>query len=466
MASLFSSLSIGHSGLSTHQSAIAVVGNNMANAATPGYSRQTVVIGTKPMIQVAGGQYSGSGAQVDEIHRSFDRFTYERILQEKTRSGYYQAQQPDLNVLNAAYNESATGGLSQAVNDFFSSINGLVSNPEGSTERDSTLSAADSLINRFHSLASSLSASREALNERVLVSVDIINEAASQIAELNGQIASLEGGGAVASTLRDERDQLIKALSNEANINIHEEDTGSVTVFLANQVLVRGERSSSLVAEEDPLNRNYVNVVLQGNDVDRDITDKITGGALGGALSLRDTTLPGYQEELDTLAYTLAVEFNAQHQAGYGLDGVNGRDFFAPPGSVSGAAARLQLSSDVAGNPDAIAASLTPGGISGDNGNAILLYQLSEKKLVEGNATFAESAIAQASQVGNDARFVNGEVSYQRQILGELEQIEQSVSGVSIDQEATDLVKYQSAYQASARFVSTVREMLNTLMQL
>jgi len=466
MPSISSLLNTGRNAMSTHKLAIAVTGNNIANAATPGYVRQRLDATTDISVRSARNTVLGTGVKAEAVKRSFDTFTYERIVKEDGKLGFYAAQQPELEALNAAYNEISSGGLGTSIGAFFAAINVVASNPEGAAEREVVLGAGETVARRFNELASALQSARIDLDERVQGSMDAINNAAGTIAVLNAKIATAEATGSDAGNLRSQREVLIRQIASEASTTIEETDTGSVTVRIGGRVLVQEETAYQLVGVPDPLNDGLRDVYLDDGSQLQNLTNVLTGGELGGALSLRDATIPEYQTALDELAYALATEFNVQHQAGYGLDGVTGRDFFDPPGAVAGAASSMALSASVVGDGDAFAASATPTGLPGDNQNAILLYQLSEQNLVGGATTFAQSAFLQGGQVGVDTKTAGDEVEFQTQLLNELEQVQESISGVSIDEEATNLLKYQNAYQAAGRFMTVVQEMMDTLMRI
>lgn len=466
MSSMYGLLSLGRSALSTQKLNIATTGNNIANMANPAYAKQRVEVASNDIVHVGGGLYTGTGVSSKSISRSFDSFTYQRILSEQSRTSFYEAQKSEATAIEGAFNESADGGLRQAMSDFFSGVSQVSANPEGSSERTVVLSNAETLVNRFHSLAQTMNDAVSSADQKVAEDATSINEAAREIALLNRQIAAAEASGSSAGNLRDRREELTRTLATRANITVSEATNGSYTVHIADQILVQDDSYNQLVTTPDPANNNLLGVYLQMGSEQRDLTTSITGGTMGGNLRMRDVTVPGYQTELDNLAFTLVNSFNTQHQAGFDQNGVAGGDFFNPLGVAAGAASLISLSANVEGLPENFAASGTAAAVPGDNANAILLYQLNDQALVSGLYTFSESALVQSSQAGMDASGLDTNLSYQTRVLGELDALQESISGVSSDEEATNMLKFQSAYESAARFISAVQEMMDTLMRL
>lgn len=466
MSTLFGMLNVGRSALTTHKLSMSVTGNNIANAATVGYVKQQVNVDPADVVRGQRGQSFGNGVTAASISRSFDSFTFNRILTEQAKTNYLTIQSNEMTAIEGAFNEASESGLRQSMSDFFSALSSLSANPNGTSERTVVLSTGESLSRRFNSLADTLNGARQGLDQKISEEVVSINQAASQIALLNRQIAAAEASGSSASNLRDQREVLARQLSESANITVAEQSNGAYTVHIAGQVLVQDDQYNTLVTQPDPANSNLQSVLIQSGSTTRDLTTLLSGGNLGGALSLRDSTIVGYQSDLDNLAFTLVNQFNTQHAAGFDQTGAAGGNFFAPLGAVANAASLISLDANVIDQPDKIAASSAAASIPGDNGNAILLYQLNEQALVSGTYTFSESALVQASLVGADSQKLEDNLAFQSKVLTELDAIKDSVSGVSTDEEATNMLKYQGAYEAAARFISAVQDMMNTLMQM
>lgn len=460
-------LNTGRGALSAQKLALSVTGNNIANAASSTYTRQRLELSpTQVVTRGQGGQILSHGIAAGNVTRAFDNFTQGRILSEQSRSSFFSAQSSQTTAIEGMYNEAAEGGLRQSIDSYFSAVASVSASPEGTSERTVVLSNAETMAQRFHSVARSLSDARVALDNSVEESVRTVNELASELALLNQQIAMAEAGGGSAGNLRDRRESLVRQLAEEGNIAITETLSGSYTIHFADQVLVQEDRYNTLSAVPDPANGNLSDVVMNLSGASIDIGNTLTGGKLGGYLAMRDTTIVGYQTDLDNLAFDLINNVNTVHQAGFGLDGVSGRDFFTPLGTATNAAALISVDAAMVGQPDRLAASASAATLPGDNTNAVAWYQLSEQALVSGTYTFSQSASVQSSLVGADARALENSLEYQKVALSELQALKESISGVSTDEEATNMLKHQSAFEAAARFVSTVQKMMDTLLQL
>ncbi len=196
-----------------------------------------------------------------------------------------------------------------------------------------------------------------------------------------------------------------------------------------------------------------------------DITREFTGGKVAGYLDVRDTLIPGYRTQLDQLAYDVATQVNTRHQAGYDLNGGTGNAFFAPPGAVAGAARTIALAAGVAGDSSLVAASQT--GTAGDNRIADALARLRDSPVASGgSSTFAQAWSQLVYRVGNDSATAQSDQTSRDSIVKAVERLRDSISGVSLDEEAAAMIKYQRAYEANAKFFTVIVETLDTLLRL
>ena len=182
------------------------------------------------------------------------------------------------------------------------------------------------------------------------------------------------------------------------------------------------------------------------------------------SLASRDAHIPAYLGRLDELAFGLAQAVNTAHQAGFDLNGAPGQAFFAPPAGIAGAAASLQLDAAIDGNPALVAASGS--GAPGDNAAARTLADLRNARVIGGTATFNESWAQLVYRVGTDTQTALAEQRSRHEVVSQVARLRDQVSGVSLDEESANMLKYQRAYEANARFFSTVDSVLDTLMQL
>ena len=323
-------LSIGQSALAAAQAGISTTGNNIANAVTPGYSRQ-VVVQSAALPQNYGYGFLGQGTQIDTVKRIYNEFQATQIrATQSAKSGldsyYAQIQQVD----NMLADPSA--GLSPALQGFFKGVQDLAANPASVPSRQAALSAGQSLAARFQGLNDQLDQMNQGVNSQIASSVNVINTYAQKIAQLNDSITQAQGAanGQPANGLLDQRDQLMLDLSKEIKATVVKQDDGKYNVFIGNgQPLVIGNQTFALkttVAPTDPT-RTEVAYATNGNTVIMG-ENSLTGGRLGGLLDFRSQTLDSAQNALGRVAIGLASTFNAQHRLGQDLNGNLGGDFF------------------------------------------------------------------------------------------------------------------------------------------
>lgn len=466
MATFNALYSMGWQSMTAQKYALGVVGNNMANAANPNYTRQ--IPRMQALMSGSGnpGSSTGDGVWASDTNRAYDWFIQQQIMIEQGKNSSLKSQELALKEIDIAYNESSEVGLSKAMDDFFSATEELTTDPSNLTLRNMFLTSAETVAHRFRSLATALNNSREEMDNRIQQSVNNINSVTSQIAELNKLIARSDRNGEGAGSLWDQRDELISQIAQEANVSIQKDENGSIRVLIGGQTIVAEEWSAKLATKRDENNDGLSRITLNDNSISLDITDDITEGSIGGTLKIRDENAVSYLESLDDLAYTFIQEINTIHSQGYGLDGQTGRNLFTPAAIAEGSAFSMTLSSDLKGNPNAVAAAMSSSATAGDSSNAINLYELGNQKFFGGTQTFSEHYYNQAGLVGNHIYSSQVEVGIQQKVLDEVSTTRAAISGVSLDQESADMLKYQTAYQAAAKFIGTVRELSQTLMQL
>jgi flagellar hook-associated protein 1 FlgK len=482
MYGLSAILNIARGAMNANQLAMQVISHNMANVGTPGYTRQKVVLQTQTPWDLNRLKI-GTGVQVDSVVQCFDRYTTRSIHQNTSSLKEYESKALVLSSVESLWNEAEENSLSQTLDEFWNAWQDLASNPGGTAERTALLEKAKILTGRFNSLSQELGQVGQNLNTDLQVGVEEVNRLTGQIAKLNEQIGAAEASHATANDLRDQRNQLLEELSGWVGITYLEQDDGSVTVLSREGLLlVNGNESWDLSTEGDS---------IYYNGIDDDVSDRLTGGKMGGWLDLRDETLPQYLANLDEMAGTLIQGVNNLHFAGYTLSGGTGMYFFenfqtAPgvpnPGDYSGAAAYISLSSDVLGNPENIAA----GGVSGapgDNGNALSIAALQTdgslniRKWTLTDRGETASSNLQTGTLDDYYQSLIGELgilteetkenqNFTQSMLDSLAKVRDSISGVNLDEELTEMMKVQHAYEAASKVVSVVDEMMQTLLDM
>ena len=451
-----------------------MAGHNLANVNTPGYSRQRVAIETSFAIPTPIGP-EGTGADAVAITQLRDALIDRQIVSETSVRGAYEAKQQGLEFAQAALGQQidrqATGaegsaaasgvggqhGIAEDLSDLFNAFQSLSTDPTSAIERQALISKAQNLTTQFNQVSSRLSSLRSSLNDSLTSDVEQANIALNDIARLNDQIMTTEAGGkGQANDLRDLRQQRMEQLAKLVQIDTTTNANGGVDIAIDGVPLISGPKVLDTLETYDAGGGQFLVRTVTGG-----ATTNIASGSMQGTIDARDNDLATLQTNIDTLASTLIREVNATHATGYGLQGTSGENFF------NGAnASDIAVNPNLADDPSRIQASGTAGAV-GDNTVALALAQLADQKQSGlANQTFLENYGQTVAQVGQSLNGTNTQLINQqiveRMLLGQRD----AVSGVSIDEEMTDLIKFQRAFEASAKLITTVDEMLQTVLDL
>ena len=325
---IFGALHIGKEAMFTYQSSVGITGHNIANADTPGYSRQSPVVETMPP-QIIGGIYFGRGSHLQTITKSYDKFLNKTIALETSILGRWQAQETYMKQAEAIFNESNGLGLNNMLNEFWDSWNDLAGHPEGIPERAFLQSTGQAIAQKFQNMALDLEKVRSDANDRLLRTVYQVNQLVSEIAGLNGKISSNQSQGLNANDLTDQRTLKIEKLSDLIDVTVIEDGNGQVTILTGSGKPMVADGISWQLSVKADVDRDGLYAVLHDSSgVAADITDKIRGGSLKGLIDVRDNIIPRYLDNLDQLAASFVTEVNRVHYQGYGLDGTTANYFF------------------------------------------------------------------------------------------------------------------------------------------
>ncbi|HEX5284318.1 MAG TPA: flagellar hook-associated protein FlgK [Bryocella sp.] len=449
MVGLNGTLSIATEALGAQTAGLEVANNNIANANTPGYSRQVVSLSSAASVQ--------NGGSVDE-GVSYDGFTSIRdsvlslaINGATSNQGSLTAQNALLTQITAAFSGTATG-VGASLSTLFSDLSALGTDPSDPSARQTVLQDANQLLSDFHQGASALSSVTSAANRQVAASVSEINGLTRQIADLNSQLASSAGDGQDGGSLEDQRNALTTQLAQLIGVS-NTQTEGSPTLTTANgSPLVIGGTSYPLQVTTGSDGNTHVQDA-EGND----ITNALAGGTLGGVISVRDSTLPSLSVQLNSLASQFATAMNSAQASGVDLNGNVGSAMFSLPAAGSAAAgisvaltngSELAISSDASTN---------------SSGNLQAFLSVQSNPLASGATPTDEYAIL-VGNIGSAGSKVSNELSATTTSLQQLTTQQASESGVSIDEETANLIRYQQAYAAAARVISTVNNLYTTLM--
>ena len=459
MSNLFGSLSIAVRSLLAQQDALDTTANNLSNVNTTGYSRQLPILTAAPPLDT--GQISiGNGANFEGVQSVRDNVLELRIDQETQQQNQLQSYVNSMNQVQSLFNETQGAGLSDAINKFFNGFQTLSDNPTDGPSRQAVISAGQNLASEFQQTGQQLSSIQQGVDQEVTQTVAEINSDTTQLASLNQQIASLEGNSEQAGMLEDQQYSVLNSLSKLANVAVTDSGDGSLTITTTDGVpLVAGTQSFALTTAADP-STGFQHIFSQGSDV----TSRFTGGQLAGLLEARDQSIPSAISNLDNLAAGIISAVNTQSQKGYDLNGTKGGNFFQPvvqpsPGSNAGAAENMAVAIT---DPSLVAASSD--GTQGDNANALALANIQNQSIVNGE-TATDFYSNLVSTVGNDVSSATDEQESVSLVLKQLQNQRSDTSGVSLDEEASNLILYQRAYEAAAEVVSAINSITNDVLQ-
>ncbi|MWV46606.1 flagellar hook-associated protein FlgK [Paenibacillus sp. HJL G12] len=509
MTSTFHSVETAKRSLFTQTAALNTTGHNIANANTAGFTRQRVnMVASKP-IEAYGMTHStvpgqlGTGVEFSSVERIRESFLDEQYRNENKALGNWNIQYDTLDKLQTIINEPSDTGISSLINNFYKSWSDLSKDPENVTNRkivkETTLALTDALNHTSKQLTD--------LNSDLTNSIDLnaskLNSMLSSISDLNNQITRIESSGSDnANDLRDQRDLLVDQLSSLVNVKVTEMPDG-YQVTMGSQVLVEGSIANQVSSET--LQQAYA-------------SGDLNSGEVYGTFVSRDRYVADYQKQLDQLANTLVngdiqitipagsvlpegtvldgktytgagrtlssdltvtvKGINGLHKLGYGLNEgkpVAGGDFFSAKGDGPVTAANITLNQAIIDNPSLIASSMRTMGtdpneqvVKGNNGLAILMSNLKDTKFDFGGGLTAPTTVddyfkAIVGQVGVQANEAKRQAENAQVLTTQVDQRRQSVSGVSLDEEMSNMIMFQHAYSAAARVMTTFDEMLDKL---
>ena len=464
MTTLGGILNIGRTALLAQQQAIDVTGNNIANANTDGYSRQRVVLETAPTVDTIIGP-EGTGVTAAAVERIIDRFI-EPQIQGAIQDAYrWEAEQDILERVEIVFNESQGSGLNEALSDFFNAWQDLANNPSGYSERVTLTGKAETLAATFNQAHGDLVQIQADIDTSIDTTVAEINTIAGQLAALNNEISALATAGLNPNDQLDQRDSLLRDLSELIDFTAAQGSDGRVTVTLGDgNVLVGAAPFGQLATVADAVT-GHKDVVWDSAPA-VDLNGDIGGGRLQGWLEARDTTVQGYIDDLNALATGapdgLMAQVNGLHQAGFDLTGNAGRAFFT--GTDAG---DLAVNADILADSDLVVAASELAGVPGGNGQAIAIAALQSAATMNGgSATFDDYYNGIVRDVGVQVNLAGDNHDQQSAMVKHLMNYRESVSGVSLDEEMVNLVKFQHAYDAAAKLIKSVDEMLATVINM
>lgn len=434
------------SGLHAAQTVLTVTSQNIANANTPGYSRQDAILisraDTSPSRLSA-----GNGVEVADIRRIADDFRTSALWRATSQYGFDGQMQTLVEQV-----EYIIGGeelsLSAGIDTLFTAFNAAAEAPATIAVRQQIIASADALAKRFNQLAGNLDMQERQISEQTGALVDSINSQLKNVARLNERIADVRAKGGNTAQLQDQRDLAIRTLAEYVDVRTQNFPDGRINVTLASgQPLVLGDEAAALTYENDRLSLEYKGQTFP-------VTD--SGGQLGALLTYRADTLAEVRARLNVQARNLAESLNSQLNSGYDLNGDAGADLYAFDPAAPAASIRV---TDIMPEQLAFRAgdgSGNPLGGPGDNTNLLAVIGL--------KAGFYDDYTGLVGDIGIQSAQVQASAQASQNLLQDARQQRDSVSGVNQDEEAVRLMEFVQHYQANAKVIGVADQMFNTLL--
>ena len=339
--------------------------------------------------------------------------------------------------------------------------------------RDTVIQNGQQLAVNLNNTANDLNVVIENINETISSKVEGLNSKITEFAELNDRIYTIEIRGQMANTARDRRDLLVKELSEELGVRAYQENNGMISLQLPGGLpVVQGNMAMRLEAVSSGAD---ITLRLHAGGVTRDLGVNTLGGELLGMYTMRDQFIPSIKDTLDRLAYEIGTQVNLQHATGAGLDSVTGRDFFIDPTVASppaatvweNAARNLSVAITDAIEIAAAEAPTAPATISqGDNRNALLISRIGEQYLIDGMDDFNSYYGRITSRIGIETNQNNLSLGGAQDAVDQLENLRDGFVGVSLEEEMISLIQYQRGFESSAKFLSTIDELMETVISM
>lgn len=455
-----------------NQTALQTVSHNIANKSTEGFSRQRVDFKTTDAVGW-GKTRQGTGATTGAVTRTNNAQLEKQIEMETGKRGFAQGKSEHLARVEQVFNEQENKGLNRFVSDFFNSFREFSNNPESQAARSTVKETAHLVTKDFQRVSNQLKSLQREVDQGILSHVTEINSFAEEIADLNGRIKTVEVTGGFANDERDRRDLLVKKLGEKVNIRVGESTDGMLNITAGNTaVIVSGTDSgilSAAASAESGIKRegNY-DIFFQSSKHHEAVrvTNQFTGGLVGGALEVRDQSINEILGKVDELAYEISDRVNQAHRNGFNKYQDTGIDFFQTPLGTRDAAERMALSDEVMRDLNVISASAT-NDAAADNRVALVIANLQNERLMDqGKSTMDDYYNGMVGKMGVMTNKANQLHEHQKGVVAQLQNIRESISGVSLDEEALRMIEYQKAFDASAKMIKVADELFNTVINI
>lgn len=442
---------ISKSGLFAAQQSMRTTSHNIANANTPGYTRQRSELSAEVLRQ--NGFTIGQGVSVEQIQRLRNDLTDKQIMMKDHELGDLNERSRIFKQIESVMVTSTGDDLDKSLSDFFNSFSELSNNPQDSNLRNIVVSKAQSLTDKFSNTAEGLAEIKDQVFSSAQTKVDKVNSLLQNLADVNSDIARAEATGRPDLNSKDQQTELLKKLSELVTVDTKFNGDGTVEARIGGIVVLNDQEVSKISAESGPGSNAFRLRLDNGKLLDPG------KGALSADIHMFEKGIPDMQQKLDKIASSVVTQVNAVHSGGYGLNDSVSRNFFNPANT---SADSMSLNPNIVSNPDHIAASSVPGE-AGNNDNALLISDLRNLSLLDGK-TLNNNVVEMMSKPGLKLNELDKNISSKESAKQLLVNQQQSEAGVNVDEELSNLIKYQNAYQASAKVLNTGQRMYDTLL--
>ena len=471
MRSTFHGIEIGKRAIFAQQTALSVTGHNIANANTEGYTRQNAITqATNPLsypgMNVGNGPLQiGTGVETKEINRIRDSFLDEQFRSQNEQQGFWNVKHDTLSKIEETLNEPTDNGLQASFDRFWQSWEDLSKEPDSLAARAALLSNATALAGRFNQISDSMDHLSTDLGEQLSTNIEQMNNLTKQVSELNLQIAKITASGQQPNDLLDQRDLLVDKISKMADIQVKPASNGMVDILVGQEYVVNGDKNYSVSFTSNQ-------ILVDGKSV------SLKSGEIAGMVESLTKDIPSFMAKLNELVTVFSREVNQIHTDAnaMNLDDIQNRKndpaaaldqipFFVRKNGTGdpSEAGEITINPSIVSSLNKIAAA-RQANVS-DAGNANELNNLKFKTVSFSN---------QSTTLNSFYRTIVGDVGIKTQeaeqmennaevLVQQAENQRQSVSGVSIDEEMTNMVKFQQSYNAASRYISVMDEVLDKL---
>ena len=446
--SISSILNISKQALMSHQSAIDTTSGNISNMNTEGYTRRLTNFD-----QGLGINQISSNISDDTVARVRDSFLEKQYMRQNSYFARYEMDKTISQQIEDILGEPGEAGLSNALSDFWGAWSDLANDPESQSVRTVVKDKSQALASTFNRIYSDLAQLQDSLQNDLSSKINSVNQKLEQIHKINKQLNTTQ-----SDELLDQRDRALNELSELINIDTSISDNGKVSVYSSGFILVSENQNKQLQLQtSEEGDTSDLKLTLAGNDSEV----QVQAGEVGSLLDMHNENIGHYIDQLNTLATNLADQVNAVHKTGYNLDNKTGINFFAKNITSAG---DFQLNESIAEDSTLIATS-DESGESGNNSIAQSINNLQNTGSIEGinPADFYGSLVTEIGSKVQESEYLS---SSQEKVVQTLENQRDSSSGVSLDEEMINLTKYKQGYQAAAKVVNTVNEMMVTALNL